>query len=75
MLNAVYADAKARVGEHSCVKDITVETPSPEFTYLRDLTDLRNCLAHGYFRSKVTRDLPVESFKAIMTDLRLCAVR
>ena len=75
LLNAIYTDAKARQHEHKAVKDITVETPSPEFTYLRDLTDLRNCSARGYFKTKMPRTMPPETFKAIMTDLRLCAVR
>ncbi|KAL6057922.1 histone acetyltransferase 1 [Balamuthia mandrillaris] len=72
LLNAIYDDAKARKGSYEHVKDITVEDPSPEFTFLRDVTDLRNCWKHGFLtKQNYTEELDASTIAAIQKELRL----
>ena len=53
MLRAAYAHARA----HGAL-EVSVEDPSPKFRLLRDVTDLRTCVAHGLMRPPSTREPP-----------------
>jgi len=72
LLNAIYANARERT-EARAVRDITVEDPSPEFTFVRNITDLRNCLANGFFNDKeqVLQPMDEELITAIQEKLLL----
>jgi hypothetical protein len=74
-LSAIYEDAKTREGTHDQVKDITVEDPSPDFTFLRDVTDLRLCFSRKLLPRRLSAPLTPESqnnfITAVQNELKL----
>eukprot|EP01027_Heterolobosea_sp_BB2_P021489 GEZU01030902.1.p1 GENE.GEZU01030902.1~~GEZU01030902.1.p1 ORF type:complete len:148 (+),score=69.47 GEZU01030902.1:328-771(+) len=68
MLQTIYNDAKTR----NCI-EVCVEDPSEDFTWVRDVTDLRNCIKGGYFtkNEKGVVEMTPELMKKIRDELKI----